>query len=65
MPKVKAEKNLGVPSSESAIISELKADQRACLQCEANARWNEAGGYAELAAECRAYCLRAHREQGR
>lgn len=33
-----------------------------CAQCEANARSNEAGGYTELAAECRAYCLRGHIE---
>lgn len=33
-----------------------------CAQCETNARDNEAGGYLKLAAECRAYCLRGHRE---
>lgn len=34
----------------------------ACVQCEANARSNEAGGYA-AAAECRAYCARGHKTQ--
>lgn len=34
----------------------------ACAQCEANARHNEAGGYLELAEQCRAYCRRGHRE---
>lgn len=33
-----------------------------CAQCESNARWNEAGGYDELAKECREYCRRGHRE---
>lgn len=31
-----------------------------CAQCESNARANEAGGYKDLAAECRAYCRRGH-----
>lgn len=31
-----------------------------CLQCQSNARWNRAGGYYTLAAECRAYCLGGH-----
>lgn len=34
-----------------------------CQQCEANARSNEAAGYARLAVECRAYCLRGHKER--
>lgn len=32
----------------------------ACAQCEANARWNAAGGYQELARENREYCRRGH-----
>jgi hypothetical protein len=32
-----------------------------CLQCESNARWNEAGGYLDLAERCRQYCLNGHR----
>lgn len=31
-----------------------------CAQCEANALANEAGGYPDLATECRAYCRRDH-----
>lgn len=31
-----------------------------CVQCESNARWNEAGGYNDLAEECREYCRRGH-----
>lgn len=40
---------------------ESEASGAVCAQCEANAHSNEAGGYTELAAECRAYCLRGHR----
>jgi len=29
---------------------------KACVQCASNARWNRAGGYLRLAAECLAYC---------
>jgi hypothetical protein len=34
-----------------------------CVQCESNARWNEAGGYHELAESCREYCRNGHKEQ--
>lgn len=37
-------------------------EQKLCAQCEANARWNEAGGYYELAEKCREYCRRGHKE---
>lgn len=37
-------------------------EQKLCAQCEANARWNEAGGYHELAEQCREYCRRGHKE---
>lgn len=33
-----------------------------CAQCEANAKHNEAAGYHELAAECRDYCRRGHKD---
>lgn len=42
--------------------SEVGPDEVACAQCEANARYNEAGGYHELAKKCREYCRRGHRE---
>lgn len=45
--------------------SKLEADtteQKMCAQCEANAQWNEAGGYHELAEKCREYCRHGHRE---
>lgn len=31
-----------------------------CMQCESNARSNEAGGHLAAAEECRAYCRRGH-----
>jgi hypothetical protein len=34
-----------------------------CAQCESNARWNEAGGYRELAEKCREYCRNGHKER--
>lgn len=34
-----------------------------CCQCEANARWNDAGGYVDLAEECREYCRNGHRTE--
>lgn len=34
-----------------------------CAQCESNARWNEAGGYRELAEKCREYCRNGHKGQ--
>lgn len=34
---------------------------KVCAQCESNARNNEAGGYNDLAKECREYCLRGHK----
>jgi len=34
--------------------------QECCLQCESNARSNEAGGYHVAAEKCRAYCRRGH-----
>lgn len=36
-----------------------------CVQCESNARWNEAGGYNQLAEQCRDYCRRGHKEEKR
>lgn len=37
------------------------AAQKVCAQCETNARDNEAGGYNNLAKECREYCRRGHK----
>lgn len=40
----------------------VKEARELCAQCEANARWNDAGGYHELAKKCRDYCRRGHKE---
>lgn len=42
---------------------EAESDTEICLQCESNARWNEAGGYHDLAEQCREYCRRGHKEK--
>lgn len=37
-------------------------DSDLCAQCLSNARWNDAGGYHELAEKCRQYCRNGHRD---
>lgn len=32
-----------------------------CAQCLANANWNDAGGYHELAEQCGQYCRNGHK----
>lgn len=44
-------------------MTQLTNEQKVCAQCESNARWNEAGGYKELAEQCREHCRRGHKEQ--
>lgn len=61
MNQVNEAKNVGDESADRK--TEQGSD--VCVQCEANARWNEAGGYRELAQECRDYCRRGHKEESR
>ena len=44
------------------MANEHKVSAELCAQCAENARWNEAGGYAFLAEQCRQYCRNGHRE---
>jgi hypothetical protein len=52
---------LGVETTACGCFCEFTFE--VCAQCEANARHNEAGGYDELAKECREYCRRGHRAE--
>lgn len=57
VPIALADAATAIPSSEPTIDS-----KPVCARCESNARNNEAGGYHDLATECRAYCRRGHRK---